>query len=75
MGTTKMGKFDFASWSIHMASIIIFSNLWGLWLNEWKNVNRRTIVYLWVGIVTLIISGVMIGIGNNMAAQETAPDR
>ncbi len=30
MGTTKMGRFDFASWSIHMASIIIFSNLWGL---------------------------------------------
>jgi len=70
MGTTKMGKFDFASWSIHMASIIIFSNLWGLWLKEWTHVNRRTRVYLWVGIVTLLISVILIGIGNNMAAAQ-----
>src|SRR5690606_912703 len=40
MGSTKMGKYDFASWSIHMASIIIFSNLWGVWLKEWTLVNR-----------------------------------
>jgi L-rhamnose-H+ transport protein len=68
MGTTKMGKFDFASWSIHMASIIIFSNLWGLWLKEWARVNRRTRVYLWLGILTLILSVIMIGLGNNLAA-------
>ncbi len=68
MGTTKMGKFDFASWSIHMASIIIFSNLWGLWLREWRHVNRRTRVYLWLGIVTLLVSVIMIGVGNNIAA-------
>jgi L-rhamnose-H+ transport protein len=70
MGTTKMGRFDFASWSIHMASIIIFSNLWGLWLKEWARVNRRTRVYLWIGILTLIISVIMIGIGNNLAAAQ-----
>jgi L-rhamnose-H+ transport protein len=70
MGTTKMGKFDFASWSIHMASIIIFSNLWGLWLKEWAHVNRRTRAYLWLGIVTLLISVIMIGVGNNMAAAQ-----
>ena len=70
MGTTKMGKFDFASWSIHMASIIIFSNLWGLWLKEWKGVNRRTLTYLWLGIITLLLSVILIGIGNNMAAAQ-----
>ncbi len=70
MGTTKMGKFDFASWSIHMASIIIFSNLWGLWLKEWAHVNRRTRAYLWLGIITLLISVIMIGIGNNLAAAQ-----
>jgi L-rhamnose-H+ transport protein len=68
MGTTKMGKFDFASWSIHMASIIIFSNLWGLWLKEWAHVNARTRAYLWLGIITLIISVVLIGYGNHLAA-------
>ena len=70
MGTTKMGKFDFASWSIHMASIIIFSNLWGLWLKEWAHANRQTRAYLWLGIITLLISVIMIGIGNNLAAAQ-----
>ena len=70
MGTTKMGRFDFASWSIHMASIIIFSNLWGLWLKEWTHVNHRTRMYLWLGIITLLVSVIMIGIGNNLAATQ-----
>ena len=32
MGQTKMGKYDFSSWTLHMASIIIFATLWGLFL-------------------------------------------
>jgi L-rhamnose-H+ transport protein len=32
MGETKMGKFGFASWTLHMASIIIFSTMWG-WID------------------------------------------
>lgn len=67
MGTTKMGKYDFASWSIHMSSIIIFSNLWGLWLKEWSMVNKKTILYLWSGIIMLILSVILIGIGNYLA--------
>lgn len=68
MGSSKMGKYDFASWSIHMASIIIFSNLWGVWLKEWKLVNNRTRGFLWAGIFTLIISVVLIGVGNHLAS-------
>ena len=30
MGQTKMGKYDFSSWTLHMASIIIFATLWGI---------------------------------------------
>lgn len=67
MGATKMGDYDFASWSIHMAAIIIFSNLWGLWLNEWKLVDRKTRTYLWIGIITLILSVMFIGLGNHFA--------
>ena len=36
MGETQMGVYKFSSWTIHMASIIIFSTLWGLALHEWK---------------------------------------
>lgn len=67
MGETKMGNFSFASWSIHMSSIIIFSNLWGLWLKEWTLVNKKTFFYLWSGIILLIISVFLIGFGNYLA--------
>ena len=46
MGTTKMGNLDFASWSIHMSFIIIFSNMWGMILNEWKGTSRLTMRFL-----------------------------
>ncbi len=42
MGQTKMGKYDFSSWTLHMASIIIFATLWGMVLKEWKGTSRRT---------------------------------
>lgn len=67
MGATKMGDYDFASWSLHMATIIIFSNLWGLRLKEWKLVDSKTMAYLWSGIVMLIVSVIFIGIGNHLA--------
>lgn len=69
MGTTQMGRYDFASWSLHMAFIIIFSNLWGVVLSEWRLVDRRTKAVLWAGIITLIASTVLIGYGNKLAGQ------
>jgi L-rhamnose-H+ transport protein len=29
MGESQMGKYGFSSWTLHMASIILFSTLWG----------------------------------------------
>ncbi len=69
MGTTQMGRYDFASWSLHMAFIIIFSNLWGVVLREWRLVDQRTRIVLWAGIITLIASTVLIGYGNKLAGQ------
>ena len=74
-GKTKMGDYSYAGWSIFMAAIIIFSNLWGLFLREWRPVDRRTRTYLWLGIALLIISVAMIGIGDGLARNvETPPD-
>lgn len=64
MGTTKMGAYDFASWSIHMAFIIIFSNMWGLILKEWKGSNIKTVRMIVLGLMILIVSTIIIGIGN-----------
>jgi hypothetical protein len=34
MGATRMGAYDFGSWTLHMAFIIVFSNLWAVRLGE-----------------------------------------
>ncbi len=72
MGTTYLGeKYDFASWSIHMAFIILFSNLWGLYFNEWKGVHKKTSVTLFLGLAVIIISILMIGLSPTLFG-ETA---
>jgi len=69
MGTTRMGRYDFSSWSIHMAFIIIFSNLWGLVLREWKGSGPRTRRLMIAGLAVLIASTAVIGFGNYLAAR------
>lgn len=66
MGETKMGAFKFSSWTLHMASIIIFSTLWGVVLHEWKGTSRRTHLLIAIGLVLLIISTIVIGYGNSL---------
>lgn len=63
MGETKMGKYDFSSWTIHMAFIIVFSNIWGLVFGEWKDSSRRTHRIIFLGIIILIASTVVVGRG------------
>lgn len=68
MGTTRMGRYDFSSWTIHMAFIILFSNLWGLVLREWKGSRRRTVGLVAAGLLILVLSTVVVGAGNYIAA-------
>ncbi|MEA3226650.1 MAG: L-rhamnose/proton symporter RhaT [Planctomycetota bacterium] len=63
MGITKMGKYDFSSWTIHMAFIIVFSNVWGLIFREWKDSSRRTHRIVFLGIIILIASTFVVGLG------------
>lgn len=70
MGTTKMGAYDFASWSIHMAFIITFSNMWGLILNEWKGSSRKTLQIIAFGLFILVLSTFIIGAGNYIQTFE-----
>jgi L-rhamnose-H+ transport protein len=64
MGRTKMGTYDFSSWTIHMAFIIVFSNLWGLALREWKGAGRRAYALIAVGLAILLLSTIIVGLGN-----------
>ena len=44
------------SWCILMALNVVFSNVWGIILKEWKGVSKKTIVVLVIGLAVLIFS-------------------
>jgi L-rhamnose-H+ transport protein len=64
MGETQMGRYKFSSWTLHMASIIIFSTLWGIALNEWKGAGGRTKLLVAFSLLVLVASTVIVGYGN-----------
>jgi L-rhamnose-H+ transport protein len=64
MGETQMGKYGFSSWTLHMASIIIFSTLWGIALKEWKGSSTKTKSLVFLSLVVLVGSTVIVGYGN-----------
>ncbi len=44
------------SWSILMALNVVFSNMWGVILHEWRGSGRRTMCVLAVGLALLVFS-------------------
>ena len=75
MGTTRMGPYDFSSWTLHMASIIIFGTLWGVALHEWRGTTTGTRRLVAAGLGLLIASTVIVGYGNYLAAQAASSPR
>ncbi|WP_367866751.1 L-rhamnose/proton symporter RhaT [Pedobacter sp. WC2423] len=65
MGESKLGN-GASSWILHMAFIILVANIWGLVLNEWKAVSRKTFRTVLVGIVFIIASILIVGYGNSI---------
>jgi L-rhamnose-H+ transport protein len=70
MGATCMGAYDFASWSIHLAFVIVFSTLCGILAREWRGVNVRTGLLVAAAMLVLIFSTLAIAIGNRMAGES-----
>jgi hypothetical protein len=68
MGETQMGKYAFSSWTLHMASIIIFSSMWGIALHEWRGASSKAWRLLLLGIGVLVISTIVVGLGNYLGA-------
>ncbi|WP_025763157.1 L-rhamnose/proton symporter RhaT [Dyadobacter tibetensis] len=63
MGESKLGNGP-SSWILHMAFIILVANTWGLILNEWKGVKRKTLLTILTGILVIILSVLVVGYGN-----------
>jgi L-rhamnose-H+ transport protein len=70
MGETQMGKkYGFSSWTLHMASIIIFSTLWGIALHEWRGVGSRTKTLVFLTLLVLVSSTAIVGYGNLLSTR------
>ncbi len=65
MGESKMGN-GASSWILHMAFIILVSNMWGIVLKEWKGVSSKTRTTITIGIITIIASVLIVGYGNSI---------
>ncbi|MEO6313685.1 MAG: L-rhamnose/proton symporter RhaT [Chitinophagaceae bacterium] len=65
MGESKLGN-GASSWILHMAFIILVANMWGIILKEWKGVNKKTTTMIAMGIITIIISVLVVGYGNSL---------
>jgi L-rhamnose-H+ transport protein len=71
MGESQMGHYGFSSWTLHMASIIIFSTLWGIGFKEWKGAGARAGYLLTLALFLLIASTVIVGYGNYLGLAST----
>ena len=74
MGHVRMGGsdpegFGFSSWTLHMASIIIFSTMWGWIFHEWKGSSKKAHKLIGSGIAALVLSTIIIGIGTYIKGQ------
>jgi L-rhamnose-H+ transport protein len=71
MGESQMGRYGFSSWTLHMASIIIFSSLWGIGFKEWKGAGARAASLLTLALFLLVASTVIVGYGNYLGLAST----
>jgi len=65
MGESKLGN-GASSWILHMSTIILTANMWGIYRKEWKGVATKTKWTITIGIVVILLSVVLVGIGNSM---------
>jgi L-rhamnose-H+ transport protein len=65
MGESKLGN-GASSWILHMSTIILTANMWGLYRKEWKGVSKSTIRTFAIGIAVLVLSVFIVGIGNSL---------
>jgi len=63
MGESKLGN-GASSWILHMAFIILVANGWGIALKEWHAVSQKTKTTIAIGIGTIILSVLIVGLGN-----------
>lgn len=65
MGHFHMGtKFGFTSWALHMAMLILFSNMYGFLFKEWEGADKHPKRVLHLGMLCIVIACILIAWGN-----------
>jgi L-rhamnose-H+ transport protein len=72
LGHVRLGeKFAFTSWAIHMIMLVLFSNLLGLLLLEWRECRRGTRITLGIALVVLVAAVLLLTYGNRIGELAT----
>jgi L-rhamnose-H+ transport protein len=66
LGHVRMGAYKFTSWAIHMIMLVLFSNLLGVLLSEWKGCKRYTQFAITVALAVLILAVLFLSYGNSL---------
>jgi L-rhamnose-H+ transport protein len=70
-GEPQMGKTSYIGWAVLMASAIMFSQILGLFLGEWKGTSKKTIRLLVSGLVLLVASAVIAGYSGHLGSKAS----
>lgn len=65
MGESKLGN-GASSWILHMSTIILTANMWGIVRKEWHGTSQKTKTTFILGIIVIIGAVFLVGIGNSM---------
>jgi L-rhamnose-H+ transport protein len=65
-GEPSMGKTSYIGWAVLMAASILFSQLLGILLGEWKGTGRKTRGLLAAGLLLLIASSALAGYAGSL---------
>jgi len=70
MGHFHMGeRYGFTSWALHMAMLILFSNMYGFFFKEWAGADKHPKRVLHLGMLFIVIACVLIAYGNYKGEQ------
>ncbi|WP_242204067.1 L-rhamnose/proton symporter RhaT [Aestuariivivens insulae] len=65
MGESKLGS-GASSWILHMSTIILTANFWGIYRKEWHGVAKKTKWTITAGIAVILLSVLLVGVGNSL---------
>jgi L-rhamnose-H+ transport protein len=67
-GEPQMGSISYIGWTVLMASSILFSQILGVFLGEWKGTSSKTRRLLVLGLALLLVSAIVAGYASSMSA-------